>query len=134
MRLIHKGSHHRNISVILITQNLFHEGRNCRDIYLNAKYLVLFKNVRDKRQFSHLANQVLPEDSTGLFKAYLDATKRTHGYLLLDLTQDSEDRHRFRTNVFPHENPIIYVAINDETNKGEISHSTRSKKRKTEIK
>ena len=66
--LFTRGSHHRNISVILITQTLFHQGRNCRDISLNAKYLVLFKNVRDKRQFSHLANQVLPEDSTGILR------------------------------------------------------------------
>ena len=50
--LFTRGSHHRNIRVILITQNLFHQDRNCSDISLNAKYLVLFKNVRDKRQFS----------------------------------------------------------------------------------
>ena len=65
--------------------------------------------------------------------AYLDATKKVHGNLLLDLTQDSEDRHRFRTKVFPHEYPpIIYVAIDDDEKlKGELSHSTRPKKRKT---
>jgi hypothetical protein len=80
-----KGSHHRNISVILITQNLFHQGRNARDISLNAKYLVLLKNVRDKNQFSYLARQVFPEDSDGLYKAYLYATQRPHGYLVLDL-------------------------------------------------
>ena len=34
--LFTRGSHHRNISVILITQNLFHQGRFCRDISLNA--------------------------------------------------------------------------------------------------
>ena len=79
-----------------------------------------------------MANQVLPEDSTGLSEAYLDATKSTHVYLLLDLTRDSEDRHSFRTIVFPHEHPpIIYVAIDDEMHKGELSQSTRSKKRKT---
>ena len=38
--LFTKGSHHRNISVILITQNLFHQGRFCRDISLNARYSV----------------------------------------------------------------------------------------------
>jgi hypothetical protein len=131
-----RGSNHRNISVILITQNLFHQGRNCRDISLNAKYLVLFKNLRDKRQFSYLANQVLPEDSIGLFKAYFDATKRPHGCLLLDLTQDSEDRYRFRTNVFQHEHqhpPIIYVAIDDEESKGKLSHCTSVKKRKAKV-
>jgi len=49
--LFTKGSHHRNISVILITQNLFHQGRYCRDISLNAKYLVPLKNVRDMNEF-----------------------------------------------------------------------------------
>jgi len=37
--LFTKGSNHRNISVILITQNLFHQERYCRNISLNAKYL-----------------------------------------------------------------------------------------------
>jgi ABC-type dipeptide/oligopeptide/nickel transport system ATPase subunit len=67
--LFTKGSHHRNVSVILITQNLFHQGRFCRDISLNAKYLVLLKNVRDKQQFSYLARQVYPEHSDSLYRA-----------------------------------------------------------------
>jgi hypothetical protein len=61
--LFTKGSHHRHISVILITQNVFHQGRFSRDISLNAKYLVVLKNVRDKNQFAYLAKQVYPEDS-----------------------------------------------------------------------
>jgi hypothetical protein len=121
-----RGSHHRNVSVILITQNLFHQGKHCRDISLNAKYLVLLKNVRDKNQFTHLARQVYPENSSSLYKAYLDATQRHHGYLLLDLSQDSDDRIRFRTNVFPSEYPpIIYAADVDdvEADKGKLSRS-----------
>jgi hypothetical protein len=35
--LFTKGIHHRNLSVILKTQNLFHQGKHCRDISLNAK-------------------------------------------------------------------------------------------------
>jgi ABC-type lipoprotein export system ATPase subunit len=46
--LFTKGSHHRNISVVLITQNLFHQGRFCRDISLNGEYSVALKNVRDE--------------------------------------------------------------------------------------
>ena len=46
--LFTKGSHYRNISVLLLMQNIFHQGTNCRDISLNAKYLLLLKNVRDK--------------------------------------------------------------------------------------
>jgi len=47
--LFTRGSHHRNINVILIAQNLFHQGSFCRDISLNAHYIVALKNVRDKK-------------------------------------------------------------------------------------
>jgi len=43
--LVTKGSHHRNFSVILITQNLFHQGRFCRDL---VKY-PLYSGI-EKRQ------------------------------------------------------------------------------------
>ena len=38
-----------------------------------------------------LACQVYPEDSVGLYNAYLDDTKEAYGYLLLDLTQNTND-------------------------------------------
>jgi hypothetical protein len=128
--LFTKGSHHRNISVILITQNLFHQGRFCRDISLNAKYSVALKNVRDKSQFQYLARQVHPEDSDSLYKSYLEATERAHGYLILDFAQDTDDRLRYRTNVFPDEYPpIIYMPTKkgDEADKIELSRSASIK-------
>ena len=78
-KLFTKGSHHRNISVNLITQNLFHQAKYCKDISLNAKYIVLLKNTRDKNQFTHLERQVYPEDSACPFKAYLEVTEKPQG-------------------------------------------------------
>jgi len=46
----------------------------------------------------YLAHQLYPEDSIGLYNAYLDATRRPHGYFILDLTQDTNGGLRFRTN------------------------------------
>jgi ABC-type dipeptide/oligopeptide/nickel transport system ATPase subunit len=43
--LFTKCSHHRNISVILITQNHYHQLHFCRDISLNAKYLAVLKTL-----------------------------------------------------------------------------------------
>ena len=43
--LFTKGSHHRNISLIYLTQNLFPKGKACRDIALNTKYMVLFTAI-----------------------------------------------------------------------------------------
>jgi hypothetical protein len=76
-----KGSHHRNISFMLIIQNQFQGQRN-RHISMNVKYLVVYKNVRDKNQFVDLARQVYPENSNSLLEKYLEATKGPHDYLL----------------------------------------------------
>lgn len=111
--LFTKGSHHKNLSVILITQNIFHQGRGQRDISLNANYIVVFKNPRDRAQIRHLARQVFPEDSKFLEEAYHDATSAPHGYLLLDLKQSTPDEFRFRTCVFPDDSRhYVYVPRN----------------------
>ena len=60
--LFTKGSHHNNLSVIFITQNIFHQGKSQRDISLNAHYIVVFRNLRDRAQIRHLSRQVCPEN------------------------------------------------------------------------
>ena len=98
---------------------MFHEAKYCKDISLNAKYIVLLKNITDRNQFTHLARQVYPEDSAGLYKAYRDATEKSHGYFLLDISQDTDYNLRFRTNVFPGEvPPAFYTLKTDEAHKG----------------
>lgn len=48
------GSHHRNISVIVISHNIFAKGKFSREISLNSNYLILFKNPRDQLQLQIL--------------------------------------------------------------------------------
>ena len=69
--------------------------RNSRDNSLNAKYIVVLKNVRVKKQFQHLERQALPEACDGLLQAYLQDTEAPHVYLLLDLSQDKNDSLSF---------------------------------------
>ena len=45
--LFTKGSHHSYISVILITQNLFQQGRFCRDICAKLKQYIVIEKLRD---------------------------------------------------------------------------------------
>ncbi|CAB0043568.1 unnamed protein product, partial [Trichogramma brassicae] len=108
--LFTKNSHHNNLSVIYITQNLFHQGRGQRDVSLNSHYIVLFRNVRDRGQIQHLARQVYPEDTRFLQEAYWDATSRPYGYLLLDLKQATPDNCRFRSCIFP-DDAFHYVYV-----------------------
>ena len=46
--LFTKGSHHMNISVVYLTQNLFPQGKACRGITLNTQCMVLFNNPIDR--------------------------------------------------------------------------------------
>lgn len=109
--LFTKGSHHKNISVILITQNIFHQGKYCRDISLNCKYMVVFKNPRDKSQIFPLARQIFPENPSSLVKVYKEATSMPYGYLFLDLTQTTDDLLRFQTDIFNRDYKTCFCPI-----------------------
>ena len=108
-RLFEAGSHHDDISVVYIVQNVFHQGKDSRDISLNAHYLVLFKNPRDRSQIVHLSKQVFPGKAKFLSEAYDDVCKKPHGYLFLDFRQDTPEGGRVRTSVFPGEVQVAYV-------------------------
>ena len=58
--LFTRGSHHRNLSVIYIVQNLFYQEKDSRSISLNSHYLILFKIPRDNLQIVTLAKQMYP--------------------------------------------------------------------------
>jgi len=81
-----------------------------------------------------LARQMYPENSTSLHKAYLDATQRTFGYIILNLSQETNDRLRFRKNIFPTHPPpsIIYAPIEDDAGEIKLSRSSRTKNGRTE--
>ena len=87
--LFTKGCHHRNLSVIFILQNIFHRGKELRDMSLNCHYLVLFKSPRDSIQVNHLAKQMFPGHVKYMQEAFQDATKRPYGYLLCDFKAET---------------------------------------------
>jgi len=109
-RLFTEGSHHRNLSIIYIVQNLFDKGKSHRTVSLNAQYIVLFKNPRDKSQIDTLGRQMFPNQSKFLIDAFDDATKEPYGYLLIDLRPETHEEFRVRTHIFPSEDTYAYIA------------------------
>ena len=108
-KLFTKGSHHRNISVMYIIQNLFGKNKEQRTISLNSHYLVIFKNPRDASQITHLAKQIYPGKLKYVQESFKEATSKPHGYLLVDLRQDTPDHLRLRTDIFPPNHQVVYV-------------------------
>lgn len=101
-------SHHRNLSVFFLSQNLFHKGQ--REISLNSSYIVIFKNPRDRAQIAHFARQIWPENSRFVQNAYADISSKPHGYLVFDLKQSTPENCRLRTDIFPDDAyTVVYV-------------------------
>lgn len=115
--LFTKIARHRGVTVIFITQNMFHQGGQHRTRNLNVHYLVLFKNPRDSSAINYIARQAFPSNSKYLVDAYEDATKaKPHGYLFIDFTQDCPDELRVRSDIFnDDEQHMIVYKQNDET-------------------
>lgn len=112
--LFTKKSHHLNISVIFIVQNAFQQGKVMRTLRLNSQYDVLMKNPRDKLQITIIGKQM--GNTKFIEEAFKDATSVPFGYLCIDNKNDTEDKYRIRTRLFPEENvkgefaPFIYTA------------------------
>ena len=128
VNLFTKGSHHRNLSVIYIVQNLFHKGKGNRSINLNSHYLVLFKIPRDKLQVLTLAKQMYPGRTNFFLKQYEEAVRRPYGYLLIDLKTTTRDDCRLRTNVLLGEEGFNQVAMEENYPSGvtKISETAKS--------
>jgi hypothetical protein len=104
-------SHHRNISVMYIVQNLFHRGKHHRTISLIAHYMVFFKNPRDVSQIMALAHQMYPQRTKYFLEAYTAATAQPNGYLVIDMKQETLDILRLGSHIFPGEKEIAYADI-----------------------
>ena len=106
--LFTKISHHRSVSVIYITQNIFHKNKQSRTMSLNTHYMVLFKSPRDAGQIAVLGRQLYPEHNKFLVDAFKDATSTPHSYLLLDLRPETGEHYRVRASIFPGEQHVVY--------------------------
>ncbi|XP_035216111.1 uncharacterized protein LOC118189592 [Stegodyphus dumicola] len=106
--LFTKGSHHLNLSVIFITQNFFHKGKEMREVTLNAHYLILCKNRRDVSQIVHLGKQLFPRHLKFFQEVYEDATKKPFSYLFIDLRSETPEELRLRTQILPNQVQYVY--------------------------
>ena len=107
-------SHHGNLNIILIVQNLFCKNPVFRTLSINSQYMVLMKNERDKRQISTLASQISPNNSAYLIQAYEKATRHPYSYLIVDYHQETPNLIRVRDKIFPNEFPTTVYIENTE--------------------
>ena len=106
------GSHHKNITIIFIVQNLYVQGRFAKTIMMNVHYMIVMNNARDVHQIKNLGRQL--GLGTTVEEAYNDCMKQPYGYLLITLsphhiTNDSTVSLRLRSGIFPGDVQFVYI-------------------------
>lgn len=108
-----KKSHHQNLGVIFLTQNLFE--KKIKVARINAQYIVLMSAPNSALQIRNLGVHLFPKRLNYFLKAYKDATFIPYGYLVLDLHPASNPLLRLRTNIFKGDNEkTLYINQQDE--------------------
>ena len=131
--LFTKDSHHRNITVLYLTQDLFPPGKFSKTINRNAHYLIAFKNPRDQTGIRNVLTQAYPADWREKLDLFKRVTSRPFGYLMLDLHPASNDRFRFWSHLTSQEGkPHVHTeALNGGYQLGRRTAKRESKTTKT---
>ena len=81
------GSHHHQISLFYITQNLFPKCDNFRLMSANCHYYVLFYNQRNFSQVHTLTRQIfVGNDRHRILNAYKRSGEQSRGFILLSFS------------------------------------------------
>jgi len=97
------SSRHNNVSVFLLVQSLFPPQKMARQISLNSRYFHLHKNPREKGQITYFARQINPSNIKFVAEVFDKVTSRPYGCLLIDMTQECDEKLRYRYNYLPEE-------------------------------
>ena len=109
--LFTRDVHHGRISVMMLSQNVFHQSRYSRTISLNTSYLILMKTCRDLEQIHSLSRQMFPSCRKRLVEAYEDATRKPRTYLVVNnLTNSGDEDIRLSSCILPWETLVLYIA------------------------
>ena len=101
--LFTKHSHHRNITVLYLCQDMFPPGKYAKSISRNAHYVVAFKNPRDQLGFRNLVLQAFPTQWKDVQERFQRVTDRPYGYMVLDLHPASTDDMRLLSHLLKEE-------------------------------
>ena len=89
--ILTKHSHHCNITVLYLCQDLFLTGKFAKTINRNVHYIVAFKNPRDSLGLRTMLLQAFPGQWREALECYKEATGRPFGYAVFDFHPRSAD-------------------------------------------
>ena len=114
LKLSSVSIHHYKCSLMTISQSIFYESKTYRICSSNAHYFVLMKTLRNFRDVSTLFSQIRPTKASTYVEIFQKATRLPYSFLVIDLHMASSDLTRLRTNIFPHQKPMLTFIENSD--------------------
>ena len=110
-----KGSHHRLLTVIILSQSLFPKEIYAREIAINTTYNILFDTPRDRTTVNYLSRQAFPGDDAliKVYKDYLQA--QPYRYIVIDWNVFTQNKFRIWTGILKSERAILFYSHENET-------------------
>lgn len=105
-------SHHKLMSYVNISHNLFTKAKYSRDQSLCVHFILVMRSPRDSSQLLYMGKQCFPEYSKAIVHAYnmqMENTECSHPYLLINLSPGTDRRHTLLANIFEGELLTCYV-------------------------
>ena len=101
-KLFTKHSSHCDVSIINITQNLFHHSAGKSEhtmVYRNTRIMVIFNNPIDNSVLTVVAKRLKPSGSSCLIKM-LNYIVRNHRYVIINADLEGDPHLKYTTDIF----------------------------------
>ena len=111
-KLFTKYSTHYDVSVINITQNLFHQSAGKSDhttVYRNTKVMVIFNNPIDNSVITTVGKRLKPSGSSAMI-SMLNHIVATYRYVVINAEIDRPAELKFTTDIFA-TNPVPHQRV-----------------------
>ena len=129
--LFTKHSHHQNVTVLYLCQDMFSVGKYAKSVSRNAHYIVAFKNPRDQLGVRNVLLQSFPTTWKDTLETFHRATAQPYGYLVLDLHPASSDYQRLLSHLLKDEGWTRTYQKRPNGPKDEEEEDARARKTKT---
>ena len=99
--LFTRTSHHRNVSIIYLTQSFFEKAQKI--LTRNCQYICFTKNPREVSQVHCFGRQLTRngKQNKALEECYQNVLNESYGHVFIDLHMCQNDLYRIRDSIFP---------------------------------
>ena len=121
-RMFEEFSHHKNCSIMFVSQSTFLDSSSYRRLSDNSHYIICLRNKRNPSKIRLLASQAKPCNIQFILDSYIDAVKPkklikandddhnfNYGYFIFNFNLSQPEILNYMTNIFPSELEPITV-------------------------